>query len=82
MKLFLQKNAKFSSAGGSALRPRASGGSERSPQIPQTAPPAPLRISAYAPDSNPLFLAQSWLRACSRFIELTLYGFDCSSKAA
>ena len=35
MKLFLQKNAKFLSAGGSAPRP------------PQTAPP--LRISGYAP---------------------------------
>ena len=33
MKLFLQKNEKFSSAGGSALRPRASGGWGLCPQI-------------------------------------------------
>ena len=35
MKLFLQKNAKFSSAGGSALRPPASGGfAPRPPKQP------------------------------------------------
>ena len=34
MKLFLQKNAKFSSAGGSAPDPRASGGWGLCPQTP------------------------------------------------
>ena len=63
MKLFLQKNAKFSSlrrlgallpdpqspaAGGFAPRPSlVSGGWGLRPQTPQTAPP--LRISGYAP---------------------------------
>ena len=60
MKLFLQKNAKFSSAGGSAPRPpclRRLGASPPHPHWPpaaggsapdpQTAPP--LRISGYAP---------------------------------
>ena len=50
MKLFLQKNAKFSSAGGSAPKP---------PKQPPS-----LRISGYAPDCN-LYLqilrfAQKW----------------------
>ena len=49
MKLFLQKNAKFSSAGGFAPRPPlASGGWGLRPQTPKTAPP--LRISGYAPE--------------------------------
>ena len=40
MKLFLQKNAKFSSAGGEAHRPPlASGGWGLCPQTPQAAPP-------------------------------------------
>ena len=39
IKLFLQKNAKFSSAGGSAPDPRASGGWGLRPQPPQTHPP-------------------------------------------
>ena len=48
MKLFLQKNAKFSSAGGFAPRPPlASGGWGLRPLTPQTAPP--LRISGNAP---------------------------------
>ena len=46
MKLFLQKNAKFSSAGGSAPRHHASGGWGPRPQTPKTAPS--LRISGYA----------------------------------
>ena len=51
MKLFLQKNAKFSSAGGFAPRPPlASGGWRLRPQTPQTAPP----------------IANFWLRACSQ----------------
>ena len=60
MKLFLQKNAKFSSAGGSQTRmppaaggfapkPPASGGWGLRPQTPKTAPP----------------IANSWLRAWS-----------------
>ena len=61
MKLVLQKNAKFSSAGGSAPRPpvpqaaggfapkpATSGGWGLRPQTPKTAPP--LRISGYAPE--------------------------------
>ena len=48
MKLFLQKNAKFLSAGGFAPKPPlASRGWGLRPQTPQTAPP--LRISGYAP---------------------------------
>ena len=39
MKLFLQKNAKFSSAGGKAPRPPKQ--------------PSPLRISSYAPARSP-----------------------------
>ena len=38
MKLFTQNNAKLSSAGGSAPRPRASGGWGLCPQTPKTAP--------------------------------------------
>ena len=64
MKLFLQKNAKFSSAGAPPPDPRASGGWGFAPkppaagiwglrpQTPQTAPP--LRISGYAPGYIPL----------------------------
>ena len=63
IKLFLQKNAKFSSVWGSASVPPAAGGfAPRSllasvgwdlrPQNPQTAPS--LRISGYAPDSGRL----------------------------
>ena len=58
MRLFLQKNAKFSSAGGSAPTPpclQRLGALPSNPQPPaagsfaQTAPP-PLRISGYAPE--------------------------------
>ena len=50
MKFFLQKNAKFSSAGGSAPTPRASGGWGLCPQIPRPLnSPPPLRISGYPP---------------------------------
>ena len=49
IKLFLQKNAKFSSDGGSVPRPLASGGWGLRPQTPKIAPP--MRISGYAPDS-------------------------------
>ena len=38
MKLFLQKNAKFLSAGGSAPKPPASGSWGLCPQTPKTAP--------------------------------------------
>ena len=48
MKLFLQKNAKFSSAGGNAPRPPRL--RRLCPQTPKTAPP--LRISGYAPGSH------------------------------
>ena len=49
IKLFLQKNAKFSSAGGKApIPPLASGGWGLRAQNPNTAPP-PLQISGYAP---------------------------------
>ena len=50
MKLFLQKNAKFSSAGGSAPKPPASGGWEQRPQTPKQ---LRLRISGYAPGIAP-----------------------------
>ena len=48
MKLFLQKNAKFSSAGGSAPRPPCLRRLGALPPNPQNSPP-PLRISDYAP---------------------------------
>ena len=52
MKLFLQKNAKFLSAGGSAFRPPlASSSWGLRPQTPQTAPPP---------------IANFWLRACAK----------------
>ena len=51
LKLFFQKNAKFSSTRGSAPRPPlASGGWGLHPQTPKTAHP-PLRIPGYAPDN-------------------------------
>ena len=53
MELFLQKNAKFSSAGGSAPRPPCLRRLGLRPQTSQTAPP--LRISGYAPDTKPIF---------------------------
>ena len=46
MKLFLQKNAKFSRAGGYAPRPPKQ--------------PSPLRISGYAPDFHCLFWTCTW----------------------
>ena len=72
MKLFLQKNAKFSSAGGSAPRPPclrqlgasppdphwhpAAGGS--APRPPKQ--PPPLRISGYAPAYKPIATLKNW----------------------
>ena len=54
MKLFLQKNAKISSAGGFAPRPHwplaAGGSAPRPPKYPP--PPPPLQISGYAPASR------------------------------
>ena len=47
MKLFLQKKAKFSSAGGFTPKPLASGGWGSAPRPPKQSPP--MRISGYAP---------------------------------
>ena len=52
MKLFLQKNAKFSKAGGSAPRPlclRQQPPAARAPHPDPPNSPSPLRISGYAP---------------------------------
>ena len=50
MKLFLQKNTKFSSAGGSAPRPPCLRRLESEPPDPRNSPP--LRISSYASGSH------------------------------
>ena len=47
MKLFLQKNAKFSNAGGAAPRPHASGGWGLCPQTPSL-----RRLGALPPDPH------------------------------
>ena len=72
MKLFLQKNAKFWRAGGSAPSPRASGVCGLCPQTPslqrlgasspdpQTAPP--LQIAGYAPDFSYIVFKQKLLK--------------------
>ena len=77
MKLFLQKNAKFSSAGGSAPRPpclRRLGALPPNPQSPAAggfaSPPDPHSPpaaggSAPRPLKQPPPIANFWLRACS-----------------
>ena len=63
MKLFLQKNAKFSNAGGFTPTPRASGEAPRPPNSP------PLRISCYAPGYNEYFVLPSKVHSNStRFV--------------
>ena len=49
MMLYLQKNAKFASAGGSAPKPPCLRRPGALPPDPQNSPP--LRISGYAPDT-------------------------------
>ena len=74
MKLFLQKNAKFSSAGGSAPRPpclRRLGALPPNPQPPEAggfAPRPPLASGGWGlrpqtPQTAPP-IANFWLRAC------------------
>ena len=59
MKLFLQKNAKFSSAGGFAPKPPlASAGWGLRLQTPQTAPP--LQISGSAPGLHTVKKFEFW----------------------
>ena len=82
MKLFLQKNAKFSSAGGSAPRPpclRRLGALPPNPQPPAAggfAPRPPLASGGWGlrpqtPQTAPP-IANFWLRACSQRIEKAL----------
>ena len=74
MKLFLQKNAKFSSAGGSALRPpclRRLGALPPTPQSPAGGGFAPR------PPKQPPLIADFWLRACFVVIYFFLSVFFC-----
>ena len=95
MKLFLQKNAKFSIAGGSATRPpslRQLGALSPNPQPPAAGgfAPGPPSTSGgwglrpHTPKTAPPPIAKSWLRACLHrcpLIIIVIHNFNGSKNS-